>query len=187
MKNVKSVFPRSFSVSDCFPSVSLLSSTERTDLSRLRQKYIWRNWCLTIIMIVQIVALVHICVRLGISFISYLWRFRSFLVKNFLSHWPQTNFLSRDPFMVLDPAWTFRWFISSSCKYKYKSSAPPTNTNKNHQLLLEIQIQIQLPIFSSSSSDVNYYSTKSSENTWLESIILQILQSSWPSSAECIA
>ena len=93
----------------------------------------------------QIVALVHICAWLGISLIFYLWRFRSFLVKNFLSHWPQTNFLSRDPFMVLDPAWTFRWFISSSCKYKYKSSAPPTNTNKNHQLLLEIQIQIQLP------------------------------------------
>ena len=92
----------------------------------------------------QIVALVHICARLGISLISYLWRFRSFLVKNFLSHWPQTNFLSRDPFMVLDPAWTFRWFISSSCKYKYnyKSSAPPADTNTNHQLLLQIQIKI---------------------------------------------
>ena len=150
----------------------------------------------------QIVALVHICAWLRIYLIFYLWRFRSFLVKNFLSHWPQTNFLSRDPFMVLDPAWTFRWFISSSCKYKYnyKSSAPPADTNTNHQLLLQIQIKIissswkykyrysyQIPIFSSSSSDVNYYSTKLSENTWLESIILQILQSSWPSSAECIA
>ena len=97
----------------------------------------------------QIVALVHICARLGISLISYLWRFRSFLVKNFLSHWPQTNFLSRDPFMVLDPAWTFRWFISSSCKYKYnyKSSAPPGNTNTDTVTNLKLlQLRCELLI-----------------------------------------
>ena len=51
----------------------------------------------------------------------YLCRFKSFLVKNFLSHWPQTNFLSKEPFIVLDPACTFRWVISSSWGEKWST------------------------------------------------------------------
>ena len=52
--------------------------------------------------------------RLMILCFSYLWRFKSFRVKNFFSHWLQTNFLSIEPLTVLDPAWTFKWLINSS-------------------------------------------------------------------------